>query len=259
MIWSILNGTIVNTLTVLIGSAIGLSVGARIPERYNRIVLSGLGLITLGLGLDAVLLDFGATVAKYRPAGEAGKTFGAALALVVVASLLVGGVIGTLLRLHERLEKIGDTLHRRFAAGSTANVAQGFLTASMIFCVGPLTILGCLANGGPEHDPSLLYIKSVMDGFCSVALAATLGIGVGFSVLTVLLFQGGLALLASLLVAQDPDMAVALMTPVGGYLLIAIGLALLEIKSLPVTNYLPGVFLPPLLVPLLRIVHWLPH
>ena len=256
--WAVLNGTIVNTVTVAVGSALGLALGPRVAERYQKIVLCGLGLFTLGLGVDAGLLEFRETVALYRPAGEAGRTFGASLALVVVASLLIGGLIGTFARLHERLEQLGRTLHQRFAAGSEANVAHGFLTASVIFCVGPLTLLGCLDNGGPAHDPSLLYIKSVLDGFCSMALAATLGIGVAFSVLTVLLFQGGLALTAHALVAQQATLGTDLMTPVGGYILLGVGLSLLEIKSLPLTNYLPGIFLPPLLVPLLRALNWLP-
>ena len=255
--WDMLNGTLVNTATVLTGSVVGLALGPRIPERFSRMVLNALGLVTLGLGFDAALLEFQRTAQHYRTVFEWGPTLGATLALVVVGSLLVGGLIGTALRLHERIEQLGEFLHRRFAAGSQANVAHGFLTASVIFCVGPLTFLGCLANGA-RNDPSLLFIKSLLDGFCSIALAATLGLGVLFSVFTVLGFQGALALVAGLLSGDQPSLGVELMNCVGGYVLIATGLLLLEIKALPVANYLPGIFLPPLIVPCLIRVGCLP-
>jgi uncharacterized membrane protein YqgA involved in biofilm formation len=208
------------------------------------------------LGVDTALLDFRETVAHYRTAFDGGPTFGANLALVVVGSLLVGGLIGTVLRLHERIEQLGEWLHRRFAARSKANVARGFLTSSVIFCVGPLTLLGCLANGAAK-DPSLLYIKSLLDGFCSVALAATMGIGVIFSAVTVLLFQGSLAGAASVLAQGDPTLGIALTNHVGGYILLGVGLLLLEIKSMPLANYLPGIFLPPVVVPVLVRLGWL--
>jgi len=254
--WQILNGTVVNTATVLAGSTCGLLLGPRLAERYNRIVLSGLGLVTLGLGFDAALLDFRVAVDRYRTAFSAGPSFGAHLALIVVASLLVGGLIGTWLRVHERIEALGGWLHRRFASGSQTQVAKGFLTAAVIFCVGPLTLLGCLANGA-RTDPSLLYVKSLLDGFCSIALSATLGVGVLFSGAAVLGFQGSLALAAHFLAGEEPTLGFALMSCVGGYILLGVGLLLLEIKSLPVANYLPGIFLPPVIVPLVARMGWL--
>ena len=254
--WQIINGTVVNTATVLAGSTCGLLLGPRLPQRYNRIVLHGLGLVTLGLGFDAAMLDFHDTVGHYRTEFDAGRTFGADLALIVVGCLLVGGLLGTWARLQERIESLGDWLRRRFAADSPANVAKGFLTASVIFCVGPLTLLGCLANGA-EGDPSLIYIKSLLDAFSSIALAATLGVGVLFSGATVLVFQGSLCVAAYLLARGEPTLGIALMNAVGGYILLGTGLLLLEIKSLPLANYLPGIFLPPVVVTLLMRLGWL--
>ena len=254
--WQVFNGTAVNTVTVLAGTSCGLLLGPRLTQRYNQIVLYGLALVTLGLGVDAALLDFRDTVSRYRTEFGGGPTLAANLALIVVACLLVGGLAGTALRLHERIEQLGDWLHRHFAAGSQSNVAKGFLTASVIFCVGPLTLLGCLANGA-EADPSLLYIKSLLDGFCSVALAATLGVGVVFSAATVLVFQGTLAGAAWLLAQGEPTLGIALANNVGGYILLGTGLLLLDIKVLPLANYLPGIFLPPLVVPLLTRLGWL--
>ena len=255
--WQIFNGTAVNTVTVLLGSGCGLLLGPRISPRFNHIVLSGLGLVTLGIGFDAALLDFRDIVGRYRLAVAAGPTLGAHLALVVVGSLLLGGLIGTALRLQVRIEGLGEFLRRRFAAASESDVARGFLTASVIFCVGPLTFLGCLANGA-QGDPSLIYVKSLLDGFCSVALAATLGLGVLFSAAVVLVFQGGLVLIAYLLAADEPTLGVELMNCVGGYILLGTGLLLLEIKTLPLADYLPGIFLPPVLVPAIIYFGWLP-
>ena len=245
--WSILNGTIVNALTVVIGSAIGLSASARLPERYRVIVLNALGLVTITLGVDAAVLRFADAVRDFAPAGPAGQTYGARLALVVIASIIVGAIIGTALRIHEGVEALGVLIHRRFSGQNGPAFAEGFLSASVIFCVGPLTLVGCLENGA-HGDPSFLYIKSLLDGFCSLALAASLGWGVMASVLTVLIFQGGLSVLAHWLAEPLDDLSIALMTVVGGVVLLATALMILEIKRLPVANLLPGIFLPPLVV-----------
>ena len=246
--WSILNGTIVNAATVVVGCSIGLSVGAKLPERYRRIVLDGLGLITIILGIDASVVILNRLVGKFGPLVEAGQTFGARLGMVAIGSLLVGSVIGTALRLHERLESLGGAIHRRFGgAEETGRFAEGFLTASVIFCVGPLTLLGCL-NNGTRGDPSLLYIKSVLDGFCSLALAASLGAGVAGSILTVLLFQGGLTLAFHYWAAELPELSREMMNVVGGVVLIGTALMILEIKKIPVANMLPGIFLPPVVI-----------
>lgn len=245
--WSILNGTIVNSITVVIGSAAGLSIGAKLPDRYQRIVLNALGLVTIILGVDAGVLKFADTVSKFGPLVEDGRTYGARVAMVMIACLLIGAIIGTALRLHERVEGLGEWIHRRFSGQDSHMFAEGFLTASVIFCVGPLTLVGCLENGA-HGDPSFLYIKSLLDGFCSLALASSLGAGVLASVLTVLVFQGGLALLAYWVAQPLDELSMSLMTVVGGVVLLATALMILEIKKIPVANLLPGIFLPPLIV-----------
>ncbi len=243
--WSIFNGTIINAAVVLLGSSAGLLAGARLPERYRQIMLTCLGLVTITLGIDAGVLKFSSTVEAFAPPGDG--TYGARLAIVMISCLLVGAIIGTALRLHERIEGAGAWIHARFSKQDGHTFAEGFLTASVIFCIGPLTLLGCLKNGA-HGDPSYLYIKSVLDGFCSLALASSLGWGVFASVITILVFQGGLSALAY--VAAEPlnDISLALMTIVGGILLLATALLLLDIKRIPVANLLPGVFLPPLAV-----------
>lgn len=243
--WRILNGTLINALTVAVGGAVGLLATGRLPERYQRILLDVLGLITITLGIDAAVIGLSDAVSTYRPAGEAGASYGARLGLLMVAALLVGAVLGTFLKLHERIEGLGAVLHRRFPGEDGKGFAQAFLTASVIFCVGPLTLLGCLKNGA-AGDPSYLYIKSLLDGFCAMALAATLGMGVLASVLFILVFQGGLALLARFAAGLLDDLAVRMMNVTGGALLLATALLLLDIRKIPVANLLPAIFLPPL-------------
>jgi len=245
--WLILNGTIVNTLTVAVGSLLGLSISRSLPERYRLIVLQALGLVTVSLGIEAAVLKFGETVARYRPVGPAGNTYGARLAMVMISCLLIGSIIGTALRLHDRIEGLGAWIRRRFSGGGAHQFAEGFLTASVIFCVGPLTLVGCLENGA-HANPGYLYIKSMLDGFCSLALASSLGWGVFASVLTVLFFQGGLAVLAYYVAEPLDDLSVGLMTTVGGIVLLATSLMILDIKKIRVADMLPGIFLPPLAV-----------
>ena len=145
-------------------------------------------------------------------------------------------------------ESLGGWIHRRFSGrDESKGFAEGFLTASVIFCVGPLTLVGCLQNGA-HGDPGYLYIKSLLDGFCSLALASSLGWGVFASVVTVLGFQGGLSLLAYLVAEPLDELSIGLMTVVGGVVLLATALMILEIKKIPVANLLPGIFLPPVVV-----------
>ena len=261
MWWSILNGTIVNAATVVVGGLIGVRAGDWLPRRYQQIVLNCLGLVTITLGIDAAVLVFARTVERYEPLVDAPTTYGARLGLVMIGSLIVGALLGTALRLHERIEGAGAWIHRRWggvgssadADGDARTFAEGFLTASVIFCVGPLTMLGCLRNGA-SGDPSYLYIKAMLDGFCALALAASLGAGVLASVVTVLVFQGGLALLAYVGAQYLPDVSVQMMNVVGGVILLATALMILEIKRIPVANLLPGIFLPPVVIALSELV-----
>jgi hypothetical protein len=259
--WSVFSGTIVNVATVAVGSAVGLALGPRVPDRFQRIILICLGLVTITLGVDAAVIEMNKAVRQFGD--PAVPTFGARLAMVTVGSLIVGALLGSMLRLHERIDNLGTIIHARLggavgdstgggdipadAAGSAARFAEGFLSASVIFCVGPLTMIGCLQNGA-DGNPALLYIKSCLDGFCSMALAASLGLGVAFSIVTVLVFQGGLALAAYYVAAEIPELSVSLMNVVGGYVLLATSLMILEIKRIPVADLLPGIFLAPVFV-----------
>ena len=245
--WMILSGTIVNVVTVAVGSLAGLTISGSLPERYRLIVLQCLGLVTVTLGIDAGVLRFSQTVAQYAPRMNNPTTYGARLAMVVIGSLLVGAVLGTALRLHERVEALGGWIHGRFSGGDGGKFAEGFLTASIIFCVGPLTLIGCIENGA-HGNPSLLYIKSLLDGFCSLALASALGWGVFASVFTVAIFQGGLVLLAYWLAEPLDPLSIGLMSTVGGIILLATALYILDLKRIPVANMLPGIFLPPLVI-----------
>ncbi len=242
--WSVLNGTIVNAGTVAVGSVAGLLVGPRLPARYQQIVLTCLGLITITLGVDAGVLKFDATVRRF---GEGDPTYGATLAMVMIGSLLFGAIIGTALRIHDRIEGLGAWIHGRFSRQDAGRFTEGFLTASVIFCVGPLTLLGCLENGA-HGKPGLLYIKAALDGFCSLALASALGVGVLASLLTIVVFQGGLSLLASWVADPLDEVSLAMMSVVGGVLLLATAFTLLDIKKIPVANLLPAIFLPPVFV-----------
>ncbi len=245
--WSILNGTVVNVITVIIGSLAGLSIGARLPERYRQILLNSLGLITITLGVDSAVLEFARTVERFGPAMAHERTYGARLAMVMIACLLIGAIIGTALRLDERIKSTGAWIHKRFSGQDGQRFAEGFLAAGVIFCVGPLTLLGCLDNGA-HGDPSLLYVKALLDGFCSLALAASFGWGVFASVVIVFGFQSGLSLLAYAVADSLDEVSISLMTVVGGVILLGTALMILEIKRLPVANLLPGIFLPPLAV-----------
>ena len=228
-----MTGTILNTLTVLFGGVLGNALGQRLPETTRQTVLHGLGLVTIALGLS--------------------MTLDTANILIVMGSVLVGGIVGEWWRLEERLQAAGDALQARVGAGAGSTVAQGFVTASLIFCVGPMTILGSIQDG-MLGDYTLLAIKSLMDGFAAMALASSLGIGVLFSALTVFLFQGGLALMARLAGVGMTDAMIAEMTATGGLLIIGIGLTLLELKRIRLASYLPGIFIAPLVVGILNLL-----
>ncbi len=237
-----LTGTLLNVATVLIGTTVGLLVGARMPGQLQRSLTSGLGLFTLVIGLAMALKVF--TDPIVHPGDE----------LAVLGALLLGVAIGELLRLSDKLDALGDWFQRRLARGSQpSRVSEAFVTASLVFCVGPLTILGSLENG-LNGDVTLLAIKSLLDGVASIAFAAALGPGVYLSALTVLVVQGGIAAFAFLLRdVMDPRTVLAV-SAVGGLILLAVGLRLLEIKSLRIANFLPGLLLAPFLIRLAELV-----
>lgn len=212
-----MKGTLVNTATVIVGSGIGLWVGHRLPENIKRIVLQAMGLVTILLGIQMAL-----------------KTESV---LILIGSLVLGGITGELLKIEEALEKVGEYLRKRVKSES-GNFVLGFVSASLLFCVGPMTIVGSLEDG-MSGKADLLYIKSVLDGFASLILSSSLGIGVLFSFLTVLIFQGSLTLLGNQLEFILREDIITEMSAAGGLLIVGIGLQLLEIKKIKVANLLP--------------------
>ncbi len=224
-------GTLINVATVVAGSGAGLLVGSRLPERIRQTVLSGLGLITLVIGMSMALQT-------RNP-------------LLMLASLLLGGVIGELLGLEERLQALGRYLETRVSghSGEGSAFVKGFVTASLVFCVGPMTILGSIQDG-LTGNYTLLAIKATLDGFASLAFSASLGIGVMFAALTVLIYQGALTLGAGLVKAVLTEAMITEMTAVGGTMILGIGLLLLDLKRVRVASFLPGLFIAPILVAL---------
>jgi uncharacterized protein len=196
-------------------------------------VMHGLGLFTLVLGLSQGLEAF-------RPP-LSDVTRGAVL--IILGSVLVGGVLGELLRIERGLDRAGEALKARFGRGQ-ARFTEGFVVASLVFCVGPLTILGSIQDG-LTGDYQLLAIKSLLDGFGALAFASALGWGVGFSVITILVYQGALSLSATALAGAFSDAMIAAMSAVGGILIIGIGLRLLSLRDVRVANLLPALVLAP--------------
>lgn len=231
-----MTGTLINIATVLLGGFLGLLFGSRVPERVKQTITAGLGLFTAVVGVKMFF--------------ETGN------AIIVLGSLLLGGLLGEWWKIEAGLESLGGWLERRVyrkqAVGpesrGSANFVRGFLTASLLFCVGPMTILGSIQDG-LTGNYELLAIKSVLDGFAALAFASTLGPGVLFSVLVILAYQGGLSLLAAQLNDILTEAMMAEMTAAGGVLLLGIAVSsLLEIKKIRVGNFLPALALAPLIV-----------
>lgn len=231
-----LTGTLLNVVAVLIGTTIGLLVGSRMPARIVTTLTDGLGLFVVALGLSQilrVLLDSSVPIAHD---------------LAILAGLLVGAVVGELLRLQEGLDAVGDWFQRRFARGEKpSRISEGFVTASLVFCVGPLTILGSIENG-LTGSIELLAVKSLLDGVAAIAFAAALGAGVYLSAIVVLVVQGVIAAGAFLLGSAVDPVYISAASAVGGLLLVGVGLRLLELRQVRVVNFLPALVFAPLFV-----------
>jgi hypothetical protein len=234
--WARTSGTWINSTTVLLGSTVGLFLGARLPRPMQLVITQSLGLLTLYIGF---------TMAGSLAQGRAGVVDGVILGLL---SIVGGGLLGEWWGIEEKLEAIGDWLKRHFKG--QGRFTEGFVVASLLFCVGPLTLLGSI-NNGLLGDNTLLTLKASMDGLAAIALTSSYGIGVGFSTLTILIYQGGLSLAAGALAQLIPDPAnappVLLMTGVGGLMIVGLGLNLLEITKIRVASLLPALALAPLL------------
>ena len=221
-------GTLINTATVLVGGLVGLVIGDRIPERIQTIVVQVIGLVTLGLGLSDVL-----------------KTHNMVFPLV---GMVLGGLVGELLDIERRLEGIGELIRRRFAGKQEpGRFVNGFVTATLLFCIGPLTILGAMQDASGE-TPQLYIIKGTLDGFMNVVFGAIYGVGAVFSALSIFVVQGSLTLGGSALDNLLNDRMRIELFSAGGFAVMAIGLNLLEIKKIRLGSLLPGLVITPVLV-----------
>lgn len=236
-------GTVVNVATVLLGAGVGVALGHRIPERVRDLVMDALGLVTLLIGGLSAWAVTDASLTSYVGSG--------APMLIVLGALVVGGIVGALLRLQERVESIGGFLQHRLtgeaASPDRRRFIEGFVTASLVFCTGPLTVLGAL-NDGLGNGADQLFLKATLDGFAAIAFAATFGWGVAASAVTVVVVQGGLTILGLLLGDVLPAAHLAAVTASGGLLLVGVGLRLLRIREIPVADLLPALLVAPLLV-----------
>jgi len=211
-------GTIVNVITVVAGGSIGLLLNKKLPDRFVKIFFQVVGLFTLFLGFSMALET--------------------THVLHMIMALITGAVIGEALKLEQRMETLGDKLKSRLKLGNE-KFTEGLLTAFLLYCMGSLTILGAIEEG-MGGSPKLLLIKSLMDGVSSIALASGLGIGVVFSAIPLLIYQGGITLLAMGFGEFFPEVYITEISAVGGILLIGLGISILEIKKIKVMNMLPA-------------------
>ncbi|HET8985953.1 MAG TPA: DUF554 domain-containing protein [Trueperaceae bacterium] len=222
-------GTLLNVVTVLLGGGLGLMLRGRLPERITLVVMQAIGLVTLFVGITNAL-----------DLNRVAEPPGIILGLVALA---LGGALGEWLRLEERLEQVGVRLKR--VMRGQGRFTEGFVAASLLFCVGPLTLVGSIQNG-LSGEASFLVLKSTLDAFSSLALATTFGFGVLASIVVIVVYQGGLSLAAGLFSNLVPDPAtdpnVLLVNGVGGLMIFALGIGLLDIKKLRVASLLPALF-----------------
>ena len=223
----ILTGTLVNSLTIIAGTVVGMLLGKFIPERFSDAISKGVALCVLYIGIDGML------------AGEN--------TLVAIISIVVGVIIGELLRLDDRMHELGDWVERRFAAKSAkGSISEGFVSASLLFCVGAMAVMGSL-DSGLLRDHSTLYAKATLDGITSIVYGSTMGVGVALSAIPIFLYQGTIAVSASFIEPFLTATVIAEMKCVGSILIVGLALNLLGLTKIKVMNYVPAIFLPILL------------
>lgn len=224
-------GTLINTVAILVGTALGLLLRKGIPERLRETVVQGQGLCVILIGLSGAL--------------KTGDT------LCMIICMVAGALIGAAINIEKRLNDLGAFLERKVTRGTgeTGSVAKGFVTASLLFCVGAMAIVGAM-DSGLRGDHSTLIAKSALDGISAIFFASSLGIGVGLSAFAVLIYQGAIALLAMWIEPLLTEMVITEMSAVGGLLIMGIGLNMIYDKHIPVGNLLPAIFLPMLYIPL---------
>lgn len=215
-------GTVVNSLSIVAGTLIGLIFKGGIPEKHTSTVMHAIGLAVILIGLKTA--------------------FDTDAILVVIISFVIGSVIGEFLRIEERLDRLGDGIGKRFSKSGTG-VSKGFVSASLLFCVGAMAIVGAMESGLTGNHQTL-YAKSMLDGISSIIFSSTLGIGVIFAAVSVFVYQGLITMAATTIKPFLLPEVVAQMSAVGGLLIFAIGLNLLDIKKVKIANMLPAIFVP---------------
>ncbi|MBS7649697.1 DUF554 domain-containing protein [Candidatus Bathyarchaeota archaeon] len=213
-----MQGTLVNAIAVVIGSLIGLGFRGKFPDRIKSIVFQAIGLVTFFIGFQMSL--------------KTGNL------VVLFFSMLIGAVIGEILDIEKHIEGFGNFIKSRFSSKEDRFV-EGFITAFLVFCMGSMTIVGSIEDG-LSGNPSILYAKSMLDGFASISLASVLGIGVLFSAIPLLLYQGGITMLASLSRVFFTEAVINELSATGGIVLIGLGVNILEIRKIKVANLLPS-------------------
>jgi hypothetical protein len=232
-------GTFINVLTIIAGATVGVLAGARLEVKTRELITDVLGLITILAAAGAVMPMFSAKYSQSLPKGWA--------LLSILASLLIGGLIGSALKLEIRLEELGENLRRRFGAKSEGTFVEGFVSSSLLFVIGPLAILGSISDGmGTGIDQ--LALKSILDFFAAIAFAASLGWGVAASAIPVGVYQGIWTVIGFALGSVLAQYQIDAMTIVGGLMLLSIGLRLLRIKEVAVGNLLPALAIAPIFV-----------
>lgn len=217
-------GTIVNCITIAVGCFLGLIAKGKIPERIGDTIMKGLALCTMYIGISGAL--------------EGNDT------LQMIISIAVGALIGEIIDIDKWLEKLGAFLESKFnKKGKSGSIAQGFITSSLLFCVGAMAIVGSLESG-LKGDNTTLFTKSILDGISSIIFTSTLGIGVIFSIGTVLIYQGGIALCAGMLSNVLSSLVITNMSAVGGLLILGLGLNILGVTKIKIANMLPAIFIP---------------
>lgn len=217
---SVMIATIINAAAVIVGSLIGVTLKKRIRDDFRDIVYTGIGVVSIVIGVSMTLKD--------------------QRIIYMALSLVIGGILGNWWNVEGGILKLGDILKRRFSNSSgEKDFAYGYLTASVLFCVGAMTIVGAF-NAGVQKDYQLILTKSVMDGFMAILLSAAMGIGVAFSSLTILVYQGGLTLLSVWVRPLVTELVLSELTGVGGALIIMIGINLLQLRTIKTANFIPS-------------------
>lgn len=218
-----MQGTMVNVLVIIAGSLLGNLLKARFPKNIQERVMQAIGLSVLLIGLQMAFQD--------------------ERILLIIISLILGAILGEILHIEENLNRCGVFLEERFnKSGDGSSFTKGFLRASLLFCIGAMAIMGSLQEG-ITGDPGILYAKSILDGFSSMAFASTMGLGVAFSAIPVLIYQGSITLSAQYVEAFLTAPAIDLMSSTGGLLIVGIGMNMLEISNIRVGNLLPALFI----------------